>query len=206
MRFITILCLAAFFLYALVAVAENPIVSPSSQAFNDAPSPSQKGATQWGILSGGATGLAGGVREGVFWILQFRWGNILTSPHGPGFLRGTIEYAFEAVPAMLIRQSSTVYGGGFNPLILQYNFTYHPKLTPYILIGGGMLFTTEQVPVDTSRFNFTPQGGVGINMQLWDRESLEFGIRYHHISNASTAPLNPGRNSILLHVGFSWWR
>ncbi|OFV99077.1 MAG: hypothetical protein A3F68_12490 [Acidobacteria bacterium RIFCSPLOWO2_12_FULL_54_10] len=150
--------------------------------------------------------MAGGVREGDFWILQFRWGKILTSPHAPGFLKGTIEYAFEVVPAMIIRQSSTVYGGGFNPLVLQYNFTSHPKLTPYILMGGGMLFTTDQVPADTSRFNFTPQGGAGIFLQMWDRKSLEFGVRYHHISNASTAPRNPGRNSLLLHMGFSWWR
>lgn len=169
-------------------------------------SPAVKGSTEWGWLTGGATGLAGGVREGDFWALHLRWGRVLTAPHGPNFLRGTLEYTFEFVPAMLIRQSSTVDGGGLNPLLWQYNFTSNPRWTPFLQFGGGVLLTTAKVPAQTSQFNFTPQGGVGVYWSGWSRAAVAFGVRYHHISNASTAERNPGRNSLLFYTGISWWR
>lgn len=210
-RWQALLALACWILLRSTAAAEPPPDPPSSPQ-SGVPirehkrSPAVKGSTEWGWLTGGATGLAGGVREGDFWALHLRWGRVLTAPHGPHFLRGTLEYTFEFVPAMLIRQSSTVYGGGLNPLLWQYNFTSHPRWTPFLQFGGGVLLTTAKVPAQTSQFNFTPQGGVGVYWSGWSRAAVAFGMRYHHISNASTAERNPGRNSLLLYAGISWWR
>jgi hypothetical protein len=126
--------------------------------------------------------------------------------HGPGFLRGALQYNFEIVPAMVIRESSTVFGGGFTPVLMQYNFASGRRVLPFLQAGAGMLFTTRDVPDDTSPFNFTPQGGIGAYWLLRPRFAAVVGLRYHHISNAGTAGRNPGHNSLYFYSGFSWWR
>jgi len=169
-------------------------------------SPHGKGSTEWGVTTGGGARIAGGAREGNFWALQLRWGRVLTGPHGPGALRGTLEYAFEVVPALVMTQSETVFGGGFNPLLLQYNFTRGGRLVPFVQAGGGMLFTTQDVPAGTAQFNFTPQGGVGVYWLRGSGASPVFGLRYHHISNGGRIRPNPGHNAIYIYGGLSWWR
>jgi len=47
----------------------------------------------------GATGLNGSQSDDGIWNVGFRYGLILTAPHGPGFLRGRLEYAVDAVPS-----------------------------------------------------------------------------------------------------------
>ncbi|OFW23755.1 MAG: hypothetical protein A3H27_04260 [Acidobacteria bacterium RIFCSPLOWO2_02_FULL_59_13] len=195
-------------LFANISTASEPPSPPSLSSTapqgNDAPI--YKGAAEWGWLSGGGAGIAGGVRDGDFWALHLRWGRVLTSDHGPSFLRGNLEYAVELVPAMVIFQSSTAFGGGLTPVLLQYNFTSSRRVVPYIDAGAGMLFTTEQVPAGTSRFNFTPQGGVGVYWFQRPRTAITLGVRYHHISNAGMTRSNPGRNSLFFYAGISWWR
>jgi lipid A 3-O-deacylase len=70
-------------------------------------SPAESHATEWALTTGGAADLPGGARGGQFWAMQLRWGKVLTAAHGPGALRGTLEYAFELVPAMILRQTCT---------------------------------------------------------------------------------------------------
>ena len=150
--------------------------------------------------------MPGGVRGGSFWAMQLRWGKVLTAPHGPGPLRGTLEYAFEIVPAMVLRQAGAVYGGGFNPFFWQYNFTAQERLVPYVQMGAGMLWTSRDFPAGTSSFNFTPQGGLGAYWVRTDRSSVAFGVRFHHISNAGIKKPNPGHNALYFYAGLSWWR
>ena len=169
-------------------------------------SPLQKGSTEWAWTTGGGARIAGGVREGNFWAMQLRWGRVLTEPRGPGVLRGTLEYAFEVVPALVMVRSETVFGGGLNPLLLQYNFTRSQRLVPFLQAGGGMLFTTDNVPAGTAQFNFTPQGGVGVYWLRGAEPSVVFGVRYHHISNAGRVQPNPGHNALYFYGGMSWWR
>ena len=209
MRIVNLLgLLLGVVLFANVSTATEPLAPPSHSASapqgND--TPIYKGAAEWGWISGGGAGIAGGVREGDYWALHLRWGRVMTSDHGPSFLRGNLEYAAELVPAMVIFQSSTVFGGGLTPVLLQYNFTSSRRVVPYIHAGAGMLFTTEQVPAGTSRFNFTPQGGLGIYWFQRPRTAITVGVRYHHISNAGMTRYNPGRNSLFFYAGISWWR
>ena len=183
-----------------------------SLAFAQAPPspPLQPGSTEWAITTGGGVRIAGGAREGHFWAMQLRWGRVLTAPHGPGWLRGSLAYAFEVVPAMVMAQSETIFGGGFNPLLLQYNFAGRDRpgrrLVPFLQAGGGMLFTAADVPAGTAQFNFTPQGGVGAYWLRGDRPSVVIGLRYHHISNAGRVRPNPGHNALYFYGGMSWWR
>jgi hypothetical protein len=173
-------------------------------------SPLQNGSTEWGWTTGGGARIAGGTREGNFWAMQLRWGRVLTEPHGPAWLRGTLEYAFEVVPALVMVQSETVFGGGVNPLLLQYNFRGGSRsgrgFVPFVHAGGGMLLTTDDVPAGTAQFNFTPQGGVGAYWLRGDQPGVVFGVRYHHISNAGRVKPNPGHNALYFYGGMSWWR
>ena len=171
-----------------------------------AQSPAQRRSTEWTVMSGVATYLPGGARSGSFWTAQLRWGRVLTGPHGPGALHGTLEYAFEIVPAMILSQSGTLFGGGFNPLVLQYNFTAKRRFVPFIQLGGGLLFATREFPAGTSSFNSTPQGGIGAYWVRSERTAMVFGVRYHHTSNAGITNPNPGHNALYIYGGLSWWR
>jgi len=51
------------------------------------------------IWTGGGHGINGSQSDTGVWNLGLRYGLILTSPHGPGFLKGQLEYAFDVVPS-----------------------------------------------------------------------------------------------------------
>jgi len=194
----------------LLAAAQSPSLPIPPQLPGAPPSrtgsPSEQGSTEWGWTTGAGARIAGGAREGNFWATQLRWGRVLTEPRGPGWLRGTLEYAFEIVPALVRVQSETVWGGGVNPFLLQYHFTRSRRFVPFLQAGGGMLFTTDDIPAGTAQFNFTPQGGVGLYWLRGDQASLVLGLRYHHISNAGRIQPNPGQNALYFFTGMSWWR
>jgi hypothetical protein len=84
-----------------------------------------KGAAEWGFHGGGAITVPGGKRDRQYWMLAARWGRILTPQISGGALRGNLEYSMEAVPAFVMRQSSTVYGGGFTPVQLSSKYIRH---------------------------------------------------------------------------------
>ena len=188
-----------------------------------AQTPVQPGSNEWAFATGGGTRIAGSTREGRFWTMHLRWGRVLTAPRGPGllpnFLQGSFEYAFEVVPAFVMAQSGpptsrTIFGGGFNPLMLQYNFgsgnrpANQPQrgFVPFFQVGAGTLFTTDPIPVGAAQFNFTPQGGPGLYWLRGGGPSVVLGVRWHHISNAGRVTPNPGHNSLYFYGGLSWWR
>src|SRR5262249_47329584 len=70
-----------------------------------AQSPAEGGSNEWAFTTGGAAHIAGGADGGDFWATQLRWGRVLSAPHGPGPLRGSFEYVFELVPAMVLKQA-----------------------------------------------------------------------------------------------------
>ena len=169
-------------------------------------SPIVDGATELSWLTGAGVGIAGGASDASFWTMHLRWGRVLTTARGPAFLRGNLEYAVEVVPAFVIAQSTTVFGAGLTPLLMQYNFSVSSRFIPFIQAGVGMLLTTRKVPAGTSQFNFTPQGGFGAYWFHRPSSAVVFGVRYHHISNASTAEHNAGHNALYIYSGISWWR
>ena len=135
------------------------------------------------------------------------------------------KYMGEIVPVALITQhpetllvpgggtqtlgsNKTVFGAGITPLGAQVNFRRRRKVQPFLSANGGLLYFTDQVPVvNSSQFNFTFSFGAGVQIFRGNRNALTLGYRYHHISNDETAPRNPGVDSNLFYVGYSWlWR
>ena len=172
----------------------------------NAQGPSGDGSTELGILTGGGPSIAGGLGDRGFWLLAGRWGRQITRDRGQGWVRGHLQYAVEVIPAYFQFQSSRVYGGGVTPFLLRYQLSGGRKISPFVEFGAGLLATTSDVPEGTSSFNFTPQGGIGIQTVPAGRASWTLGVRYHHTSNAGIARHNPGINAIMVYTGISWFR
>jgi len=152
-----------------------------------------EGGHELQVWTGGGHGVSGS---------QSGDGLILTAPHGPGFLRGRLEYAVDAVPVFLIVQkTNTAYGVGVNPFAFKWAFATRSSIVPYVEIGGGVLFTNNKVPEGTSHTNFTSGGAFGLHF-LRSKYNISTEVRYMHISNAGLATPNPGINTIQFRLGF----
>lgn len=154
------------------------------------------------VWTGGGHALNGSTSDTGVWNLGARYGWVLTDPVGPGPLRGRFEYAVDVVPVFLLTQrTGTAYGFGLNPFALKWNFSGDHRVTPYVELSGGTLFSNTQVPPGTSRVNFTSSGALGLHFPRskynWSAE-----VRFMHISNASLATPNPGMNTIQVRIGF----
>jgi Lipid A 3-O-deacylase (PagL) len=161
-----------------------------------------EGGHEWQFWTGGGHGLSGSQSGDGVWNLGFRYGLILTAPHGPGFLRGRLEYAVDAVPVFLVTQkTNTAYGVGVNPFAFKWALDTHGSIVPFLEIGGGTLFTNNKVPEGTSHVNFTSGGAFGLHF-LRRKHNISAEVRYMHISNAGIATPNPGINTIQVRLGF----
>ncbi len=158
------------------------------------------------IWTGGGHGINGSTSETGVWNLGLRYGLILTSPHGPGFMKGQLEYAFDIVPAWaIIQKNSTAYGGGINPFAFKWILSQPKKIRPFFEIEGGTLFTNVKVPDNISQINFTTSGALGMHI-LGEKHNWSAEVRFLHISNAGMTTPNPGINTIQVRIGWGIFR
>lgn len=98
--------------------------------------------------------------------------------------------------------SAPVYGAGLSPLGLEL---YGPRARGarvYLAAAVGGLWFTRETPVpDARRFNFTFEYGGGVRVPMRSRGALMVGYKFHHLSNAYTAPRNPGLDGNVFYVG-----
>jgi len=166
----------------------------------------ERGATELQVWTAGGHSVAGGRGSTGIWDVGLRYGWVLTDAHGPGFLKGRFEYALDAVPLYLIFQpANTAYGAGLNPVNLKWNFAERGRFAPYIELGGGVLFTTHDVPSRTSTVNFTPSTAFGTHF-LGERLAWTLEARYLHISNAGLSRFNSGINTFEVRLGVGKFR
>jgi lipid A 3-O-deacylase len=169
------------------------------------------GGTEVQIWAGGGHSVPGGTANTGAFNAGLRYGWILTDNHLPGILRGSFEYAVDAVPVFLVFQpANTAYGAGFDPLGLKWNFERRVgrragrRLAPYVELTGGVLFTNHNVPANTNTVNFMDQAALGTRIggakHHWSVE-----LRYMHISNAGLGNLNPGINTLQVRLGLGWF-
>jgi len=174
------------------------LITPAGLLAQAAP---EKGSREIQIWAGGGHSVAGGRGNTGVFNAGLRYGWVLTDPHLPGFLRGRFEYAVDAVPLFLVFQpANTAYGVGFDPLGLKWNFLRHGRISPYLELTGGTLFTTHDVPTGTNTVNFTDQAALGMHI-LGGRHNVSLELRYMHISNAGLATPNPGINTVQVRLG-----
>ena len=116
----------------------------------------------------------------------------------------------------------TYTGVSITPIILRWNFEGTRRVSFWAQAAGGVLWTNHKYPAfggppynlqndgpnaDSSVWNFTPQGGVGIHYFVRPRRSIDFGANAIHISSASLGDRNPGVNaSVQFTLGYTWWK
>jgi hypothetical protein len=117
---------------------------------------------------------------------------------------GSLQYEIEFIPIYVFSQpGKNAYGVSFTPFDLKYNFRRNAAhAVPFIELGGGVLFTTNDVPAGTSSVNFTPQAGIGVHLPFGVRGyHATLAFKYVHISNAGLSVPNPGVNTVQFRVG-----
>jgi hypothetical protein len=103
-----------------------------------------------------------------------------------------------------------VYSGGVNPIGFKFNFLRSHRLQPFIASTAGFVGSTSRVPVDVrggTLFNFAFDFQGGFQYYNSSRSSAwMLGYKLHHISNAGRSALNPGMDSNVIFVGYSFFR
>lgn len=161
----------------------------------------EQGGHEIQLWTGGGHSVAGGRGNIGAFNVGLRYGWILTDDHLPGFLRGKFEFAVDAVPVFLMFQpANTAYGVGFDPLGLKWNFRRRGRISPYLELTGGVVFTNHDVPAGTNTVNFMDQAALGMHL-LGARHNVSLELRYMHVSNAGLATPNPGVNTVQVRLG-----
>jgi len=166
----------------------------------DEPGP-EEGGNEVQVWAGGGHSVPGGTQHTEAFDLGFRYGWVITGPHLPGILRGRFEYTVDAVPVYLIFQpANTAYAVGFDPLGLKWNFERRGRLSPYLELSGGVLFSNHDIPAYTNTVNFSPSAALGTHI-LGEKYNWSVEVRYLHISSAGLGNYNPGLNTVQVRLG-----
>jgi hypothetical protein len=161
----------------------------------------------FGIWFGGGLSVPGGTKDTQAINAGVRLGKVLTGSHGGSFVRGNFEWSADLMPVYyVIQPAKNAYGAGLNPVNLKWNFTSHEHVVPYLELGGGVLFTNNEVPALTSTTNFLTHAALGMHFFTKEKRALTTSVRYEHISNAGLATPNPGVNTVQFTIGFNWFK
>jgi hypothetical protein len=99
------------------------------------------------------------------------------------------------------------YAGGFSPLGQRFNFAPRHRLQPLLAGNGGLLIATRNIPAsNAARRNFTFEFGAGLEYFTDARHSLTVDYRIQHLSNGYTGETNPGIDSQIVRVAYSFGR
>ena len=130
-----------------------------------------------------------------------------------------MKYTLDLVPLAVLRQPvnsgwyddfrhrETLYAAGLSPVGFQWNFLPRRRIQPIQSWTGGFLYFNRPAPFDNgTRFNYTFDAGVGVEMRAHERRAVTVMWKYNHISNAYQVPANPGIDSFSASIGFSLFR
>ena len=168
--------------------------------------PFEKGAIEMSVL-GGTTlpiSLFRAVADRHLTMASFQVGRVMAG--GPG--GNNFQLVLDVTPLILIRQPDVVRGWSVSPLFMRWNFPPAGERGPRLFAeaGGGLLFTSEPVPVRTTTFNFIDQAGFGVRIEDSAGRAWILGYRFQHISNAGRVKPNPGANFNFVYAGVSFIR
>jgi hypothetical protein len=190
----------------MILTALLPCMS-AGQAFRSATQ--LKGTDDAEIWAGGVAAQHDGTTSfnTDIWMAGARLGRILTAPHGPGWLRGTLQWNFDVIPLFIVSNLQTAYGAEFDPIVGRWNFNHRGQTAPYLELAGGFVYTSAKIPPgQTSHFNVVPKIGFGWQIFTRPQRSIDVGLHAWHLSNAWTASRNPSANGIQLTIGYHWFR
>jgi hypothetical protein len=125
-------------------------------------------------------------------------------------IRGRFAWGVEATPLFAQFNPSAIYGIGFAPVVWRWNFPEQPRWSAFAELSMGGLWTSEAIPEDTSRGNFTAHWGGGVRLRRramqvhpGPSDAIVIAYRFQHFSNGNQLGSNPGVNSHVVLVGWS---
>lgn len=193
----------------------DEVVSPAatSKSFN-----LEKSVNEFGVWVGGSfhsPTLIGAARERRLLLLGVRYGRVLG-----GNRDVAIEYTADVIPLALVfqpdfarqlnrRDDAAIYGAGIAPLGFRFIFNRRGRFKPFAETTGGFIYSRRPVPVDVegaTRFNFTFDFSGGVQIFTSAQRAVTIGYKFHHLSNAYRARVNPGLDSNVIYAGFSLFK
>ena len=170
-----------------------------------------RGTHEFGVWAGGSpdsSELIGATEDRNLFLFALRYGYVLGSWDSL-----SLQYTFDIFPAALMfepdrgrRGSSTIYAAGLSPVGFKLNFGQQSWIKPFIALSVGFLYSSKDIPVpNSSRLNFTPEVGLGVQFFFTPKQALTLGYKLHHISNAGIDSRNPGLDSHLFYAGYSFF-
>lgn len=75
------------------------------------------------------------------------------------------------------------------------------RLSPYVGLGTGPMFTTRRVPAEASRFNMSSQIDLALTLFSAARFPVTIGYRFSHVSDGGLASRNPGLSVDSIVIG-----
>jgi hypothetical protein len=146
--------------------------------------------------------------EARIWDAGFFLGKLMNHELLSNWRRGTLEYGFNLIPLFVASKSQKLHGGGFEPIVLRWYSSHSlARITPYLEVAGGAVFTTSNLPPgNTSSMNFIARAGGGIQVFTRNRQSLDLSCRWMHASNANLGVRNPEFNGIQVSLGYHWFK
>jgi Lipid A 3-O-deacylase (PagL) len=194
------LVLALIFL--LVAV--TPGVSGQNAQDSDPSMPFEKGAVEISVLGGTSLPVSAFRADPDYKITMasLQIGRVLTGgTHG-----NNLQLIIDGSPFIYVRQPDAVRGWSVSPLFIRWNFPPAGDRGARIFgeVAGGLLFTTEPVPVRTTTFNFIDQAGFGVRIEETEGRAWLIGYRFQHVSNGGRVRPNPGVNFNFVYLAVSF--
>lgn len=202
---------ALFVLSAYVLMSLFAVVRPGAGAQAGSDYRLVRGMNEFGLWGGGSPDSAdfiGRVEDRELLLFGLRYGRVLGAWESV-----SLEYTLDILPAAVVfepgrvrRGSSTIYGAGLSPIGFKLNFGQESWIKPFVAASVGFLYFEKDIPVPrSSRFNFTPEVGLGAQFFLAPKRALTVGYKLHHISNANSGRRNPGMDSHVFYAGFSFF-
>lgn len=166
--------------------------------------PFEKGTVEISVLGGTSLPIAlfRATPDHNVTMASFQIGRVMSGgPNG-----NNVQLMLDVTPFFQVRQPEIVRGASVSPLFVRWNFPPAGARGPRIFaeVAGGLLFTSQPVPVRTTTFNFIDQAGFGVRIEAGARHALLFGYRFQHISNGGRVKPNPGANFNFVYAGVSF--
>jgi opacity protein-like surface antigen len=101
----------------------------------------------------------------------------------------------------------STYVSAFSPLGYKLSAFPSKRIQPFVTGLGGFAVATRDIPVfNSSAFNYTFEVGGGVEWFQTHTRSCRFEYRYHHLANAGNTAANPGIDSGVVKVTYSFGR
>jgi hypothetical protein len=162
-------------------------------------------ASEWMLSAGAARSvdLFESTSGRTYGLQTIGWAKELTRDLTFGPVRGRFAWGIEAMPIFAQFTPSTIYGVGFAPIVWRWNFPPRQRWSAYAELSMGGLWSSDPIPENTSRGNFTAHWGGGVRLRPRGANALVLAYRFQHFSNGNQLGSNPGVNSHVFLFGWS---